>query len=160
MRPVTDYQRHRGTPPTLIGVGGIAWSGEVSTVYSTLLGSCIAVCLWDPQAMKGGITHFLLANAPEQPSDDTRYGDVAVPLLADSLCQVGCRFDRLQAIVAGGSDVLNNMKPIGTENTHFALAWLREKKIVIVRKDVGGGFARRVRFSPSTGVCEITSIVT
>jgi chemotaxis protein CheD len=154
----TDHQRPRGAPPTLIGVGGIAWSADPATVYSTLLGSCIAVCLFDQQALKGGITHFLLAEAPNKPSDDTRYGDVAVPLLADSLCQVGCSFARLKAIVAGGSDVLNNMKPIGTENTAYALAWLREKRVPIIRKDVGGGSARRVRFSPSTGVCEITTI--
>jgi chemotaxis protein CheD len=160
MRLATDYERRRRVPPMLIGVGGIAWSGDVSVTYSTLLGSCIAVCLWDQQAMKGGITHFLLAEAPEGSEDDTRYGDVAVPLLADSLCQVGCQFERLQAIVAGGSDVLNNMKPIGTENTAYALAWLRGKRVPIVRKDVGGGFARRVRFSPTTGVCEITSIAT
>lgn len=158
MRAISDYQPRGTTPPTLIGVGGIAWSGDPAVMYSTLLGSCIAVCLWDQQVMKGGLTHFLLASSPTEKSDDTRYGDVALPLLMDNLCSVGCEKHRLRSIVAGGADLLSNMHPIGTENTDFALEWLRRQAIPILRKDFGGNTARRVRFSPSTGVCEITTI--
>lgn len=158
MTPLTDFQPRYGPPPTLIGVGGIAWSGDPAVTYSTLLGSCIAVCLWDPQVLKGGMTHFLLAKSPEPKSDDTRYGDVALPLLRDILCSVGCARHRIRSIVAGGSDLLSNMHPIGTENTDFALEWLRTERIPILKKDFGGSSARRVRFNPSTGLTEITSI--
>ncbi|NNU16310.1 chemotaxis protein CheD [Parvularcula sp. ZS-1/3] len=158
MRAVSDYAPRPGPPPTLIGIGGIAWSGDPSVCYSTLLGSCIAVCLWDPMACKGGITHFLLAEAPSDKADDTRYGTVALPLLAMNLAAVGCDRQRFRAIVAGGSDLLSNMKPIGTENSEYALEWLRQERIQIVQKDFGGSNARRVRFHPSTGVCEITTI--
>ncbi|GGY39294.1 chemotaxis protein CheD [Parvularcula lutaonensis] len=158
MRPVSDYARAGRRPPTLIGVGGIAWSGDSAVVYSTLLGSCIAVCLWDKMAMKGGLIHFLLAKAPSEDCDDTRYGEVSLPLLVNNLCAVGCMKHRLQAIVAGGADLLSNMQPIGTENTEFALEWLRKAGIPIIKKDYGGSNARRVRFYPTTGLCEITTI--
>lgn len=151
--------RRPGPPPTLIGVGGIAWSDDPAVVYSTLLGSCIAVCLWDPQMLKGGMVHFLLAEAPTPQSSDTRYGSVALPLLLRNLMTVGCAKPRLRAIIAGGSDVLAHMQPIGTENKDYALAWLRREAIPIVQKDFGGSSPRRVRFSPSTGLCEITQIV-
>lgn len=158
MMAASDYARRTGPPPTLIGIGGIAWSGDPAVTYSTLLGSCIAVCFWDPVAMKGGLTHFLLAKTPGAEKDDTRYGEVAIPLLADNLCAVGCRRERLQAIVAGGADLLSNMHPIGTENTEYALDWLRRNRMPIVKKDFGGTSARRVRFNPSTGDCVITTI--
>lgn len=144
--------------PTLIGVGGIAWSGDPAVVYSTLLGSCIAVCMWDPAIAKGGMNHFLLASAPAPASTDTRYGEVSLPLMRQNLCAVGCDKHRMRAIVAGGADLLSSMRPIGTENTDFAIAWLRSEGIQIVHKDVGGTIARRVRFSPSTGVCEVTKV--
>ena len=158
MRAISDYAPAGRRPPTLIGVGGVAWSGDPAVVYSTLLGSCIAVCLWDNMAMKGGLNHFLLAKTPNENCDDTRYGEVSLPLLLKSLCSVGCKHHRLQAIVAGGADLLSNMQPIGTENTQFALEWLREQNIPIIKKDFGGANARRVRFYPTTGLCEITTI--
>lgn len=159
MRTAAEPAPRPAAPPTLIGVGGIAWSGDPSVVYSTLLGSCIAVCLWDSGALKGGLTHFLLARSPSEKCNDTRYGEVALPLLADNLCAAGCRLQRLHATVAGGSDLLSNMHPIGTENTEFALEWLRAQTIPIIKKDFGGAHARRVRFYPSTGVCEVTTII-
>jgi chemotaxis protein CheD len=150
--------RARTAPPVLIGVGGVAWTGDRGVVYSTLLGSCIAVCLHDGETGKGGMIHFLLARAPSENTSDTRYGDVALPLLVNNLVRVGCAPERLKAIVTGGADVLSNMTPIGTENTSFALGWLRERDLTIVKKDLGGTDARRVRFVPSTGDSVITVI--
>ena len=147
-----------GEKPTLIGIGGFAWSGDPAVTYSTLLGSCIAVCLHDPAMAKGGIIHFLLGEAPSPESDDLRYGDVALRVLTRSLGQLGCRMDRMQATVAGGGDLVANMKKIGTENADFALHWLRSREIEIIRKDLGGSCARRVRFVPSTGACSINLI--
>lgn len=149
---------HEARTPTLVGIGGIAWSGDPAVVYSTLLGSCIAVCLWDPVAGKGGINHFLLAEAPAPGGNDTRYGEIALPLLRDNLCAVGCQRVRLRAILAGGADLLSNMQPIGTENTVYARLWLQQQGIPIAHEDVGGVIARRVRFSPSTGICEVTRV--
>ncbi|MEE4210235.1 MAG: chemotaxis protein CheD [Parvularcula sp.] len=148
----------RAAPPVLIGVGSVAWTGDRSVVYTTLLGSCIAVCLHDDVAHKGGMLHFLLAKAPAQGSGDTRYGDVALPLLLHNLLRVGCQLERMTAVVAGGADVLSNLTPIGTENTQFALAWLREQGLQITKKDLGGKEARRVRFVPSTGTVSISVV--
>lgn len=150
----------RQRPPTLIGIGGLAWSGDPSIVYSTLLGSCIAVCLYDPVACKGGLNHFLLAKAPPGEDCDTRYGDIALPLLMKNLCAVGCDRSRLNAVVAGGSDILSNIHPIGTENGKFALDWVKSKEINIVHQDVGGRDPRRVRFLPTTGEYRIQHVET
>ncbi|MEM1380915.1 MAG: chemotaxis protein CheD [Pseudomonadota bacterium] len=104
------------------------------------------------------MNHFLLAEAPSEGSTDTRYGAVSLPLLRQNLCAVGCQKARLKAVVAGGSDLLSNMRAIGTENARFALDWLAQDGIVVEREDIGSARARRVRFSPSSGVCEIIHV--
>ncbi|MEM9838438.1 MAG: chemotaxis protein CheD [Pseudomonadota bacterium] len=158
MTQMVAYAQRPARAPTLIGVGGVAWSGDPAVVYSTLLGSCIAVCMWDPTIGKGGINHFLLATGPTPRGTDTRYGEISLPLLRQNLCAVGCNKSNMRAIVAGGADLLSSMRPIGTENTDYAVAWLRSEGIQIVQKDVGGTNARRVRFLPSTGQCQITQV--
>jgi chemotaxis protein CheD len=158
MNPALEPGFAPARSPTLIGVGGVAWTGDPRTVYSTLLGSCIAVCFFDPVAERGGMNHFLLAEAPSPQSADTRYGEVSLRVLVDTLCMAGCRRERLRAVVAGGADLLSNMKPIGTENSEFALAWLRREGITISDKNYGGTKARRVRFVPTTGQCQITQV--
>ncbi|NRA30168.1 MAG: chemotaxis protein CheD [Parvularculaceae bacterium] len=150
----------RRRPPTLIGIGGLAWSGDPGVVYSTLLGSCIAFCLYDPVAGKGGLNHFLLAHAPQGEDCDTRYGTIALPPLVNNLCAVGCDRSRLEAVVAGGSDILSNIHPIGTENAKFALEWVKEQGIKLVHQDVGGRDPRRVRFLPTTGEYRIQHVET
>jgi len=152
-----SYSRSR-RPPTLIGVGGIAWSGDPGVMYSTLLGSCIAVCLYDPMRGTGGLNHYLLAKAPPAEETDTRYGTISLPLLVNNLCAVGCQRDRLQAIVAGGANILSNIHPIGSENSDYAIQWLRSENIEIIKKDIGSNEARRVRFHPSSGECEIIHV--
>lgn len=144
--------------PTLIGIGALAWSASPYCQYSTLLGSCIAVCLWDPIAAVGGINHFLLAEAPANEQSDNRYGSVSLPVLVGNLVAAGCVHERLRAIVAGGADMLSDMHPIGSENTAFALDWLRREGILIEKKDVGGSCARRVRFNPTEGVFQSVTI--
>lgn len=158
MTACAPFVAGKARPPQLVGIGGIAWSGDPAVTYSTLLGSCIAICMWDPIAGKGGLIHFLLARAPTGETHDTRYGEVAMPLLVRNLCAVGCSRERLQVTVAGGADVLSNMQQIGTENTAYALEWLRNEGFQIVQKDFGGTTARRVRFNPSTGQCLIQQI--
>ena len=39
-----------------------AWAVERERPLSTLLGSCVAVCMFDLQARVGGINHFMLPN--------------------------------------------------------------------------------------------------
>lgn len=37
-----------------------SWAIEPERPLSTLLGSCVAVCLFDPQSGLGGLNHFML----------------------------------------------------------------------------------------------------
>src|SRR5258708_22985308 len=69
----------------------------------TILGSCVAVCLWDSHQHIGGMNHFLLPASSEGHPATTRFADVATKTLLDKLRALGCRVPYLQAKIFSGS---------------------------------------------------------
>jgi chemotaxis protein CheD len=118
----------------------------------TLLGSCVAACLFDPVARLGGMNHFML---PGEPTDGTcaRYGANAMELLINDLLKGGARRQRLQAKVFGGGNVLSGFHtdPIGTRNAQFVLDYLKAERIPVLAQDLGDTQARKVGFFAQTG---------
>jgi len=47
---------------------GTVFAAREPTVIETLLGSCVAVCLWDPETRVGGMNHFLLRTRRTTPA--------------------------------------------------------------------------------------------
>ncbi|ORE88883.1 chemoreceptor glutamine deamidase CheD [Oceanococcus atlanticus] len=120
----------------------------------TLLGSCVAACIHDPQRRIGGMNHFLL---PQNRMDDglagARYGVHAMELLINGLLQLGARREALEAKVFGGGNVARRMTRslIGQQNAHFVLAFLERERIRVTAQDMGGDSPRRIHFFPQTG---------
>ena len=122
--------------------------------FSTVLGSCVATCLYDPQAEVGGMNHFLLAEPPAshpRSEIDEHYGVYLMELLVNQMLGVGARKSRLRAHLYGGANVNRNMMRIGTANAEFAQAFLQREGIMVMREDLGGTSARRVDFRPASG---------
>lgn len=128
---------------------------------STVLGSCVAVCMRDPVTGAGGMNHFMLPNAAEPALAATpaalRYGPNAMNALITSLCAAGARLERLEAKVFGGGQVLASLSQsrIGAANIECALGDLAARGIPIVAQDVGGGWPRRVHYRPATGQARV-----
>lgn len=120
-------------------------------VIMTVLGSCIAACLWDTRARVGGMNHFML------PDGDTdgggRYGSYAMELLINELIKAGARRETLQAKVFGGGQVMHTFSAmnVGESNTRFVVDYLQTERIPIVSKDVLDIHPRKVCFFPVTG---------
>lgn len=117
---------------------------------TTILGSCVAVCLWDSEARVGGINHFLL---PEGVPASPRFGASAVPLLVTSVLEQGARRAELRARVIGGACVIDAFRatPLGTRNVEMARSRLQAELIPIVGEDVGGDVGRKLVFEVQTG---------
>ncbi len=144
------------TPPDRITVmqGQAVVSGELGTEMSTVLGSCVALCLFDPEARLGGMNHFLLAEPPATSSNtsvDEFYGTYLMELLVNQMLGKGARKSRLKAHLYGGANVNRNMMRIGTANADFARSFVQREGIELVRSDLGGNNARRVDFRPASG---------
>ncbi|HMA15647.1 MAG TPA: chemoreceptor glutamine deamidase CheD [Kiloniellaceae bacterium] len=119
----------------------------------TLLGSCVAACLYDPTPGLGGMNHFMLPGGNGDDGNSARYGANAMELLINDLLKRGARRQRLQAKVFGGGNVLSGFHndPIGTRNAHFVLDYLDAEKIPVLAQDLGDNQARKVCFFPRTG---------
>ena len=126
-------------------------------VLTTLLGSCVAACLYDVQAQVAGMNHFLLPvqRVPEiRPlgADQMgRYGIDAMELLINSMLKQGAAKARLRAKVFGGASLLVPhgdipVQAIGASNIRFIHEFLKVEGIPIESEDLGGSLGRVIQF--------------
>lgn len=126
-------------------------SNDPHEVLSTLLGSCVATCLFDPIAGIGGMNHFLLPGRANENEKEFRYGLYAMELLINALLKAGAQKQRLEAKLFGGAMMHDGLGQIGESNGAFALDYLRSEEIRCVSSSLGGVQARKIRFTPATG---------
>lgn len=128
-------------------------SAGPEVVLSTLLGSCVAMCLYDPIARAGGMNHFLLPGL-ETDDDGTsslRYGAHAMELLVNGLVAAGARRHQLRAKLFGGARMLAGLTDLGSRNAEFAEDYLRRENIAYTGGSLRGDRGRRIEFWPHTG---------
>lgn len=131
--------------------GGHAVSADDDVCMTTILGSCVAACMWDPDARVGGMNHFLLPEAPGGAPGDRRYGVQAMELLINGLLVRGAQRSQLRAKVFGGSRMREGMADIGARNAEFVRRFLKDEDIPVQGESLGGAAARRLQFWPTTG---------
>jgi chemotaxis protein CheD len=124
------------------------------TAITTVLGSCVSVCLFDPEARVGGMNHYLLPQQLER-ERNPRFGNVAVELLINDVVAKGGRRGNLRAKVFGGASVLEltrpGHRPLGEENVRLALRLLDSHAIPVIDGDVGGHRGRKLVFHTDEG---------
>lgn len=118
----------------------------------TVLGSCVAVCLFDPRARVGGMNHYLLPLEPTR-EGSTRFGNVALRKLLDEVLALGARRGELRAKVFGGASVVRVLegRTLGADNSELAFRLLRDAEIPVVEQDVGGRGGRKLVFHTDDG---------
>ena len=129
---------------------------------TTILGSCVSVCLFDSQARVAGLNHFLLPQAPRAGEASPRHGDVAIEVLVRRLLAIGASCDRLVAKLFGGANVLrafaDESRHIGAANVDLARSTLARYGIPIGAEDVGGTRGRKLVFSAPDGAAWVKVI--
>ena len=144
-----------------IGPGELHVSRDPDEAIVTVLGSCVAACLYDPVAGVGGMNHYMLPQ-PGTPGEAEsgswngaaarlRYGSAAMAELVERLQQLGARVDRMEAKLFGGARLGPENGMVGAGNARFAEAFLRRMGVVPLARELGGGWARRVAFHAATG---------
>lgn len=134
--------------------GEVKVSADPAVEFTTVLGSCVATCLFDPQARVGGMNHFLLAEPPAHMSGmafDEHYGLFLMELLINQMLAAGALKSRMKARIYGGANLHAGMRQIGTVNAAFAQSFLAREGIPLMHEDLGGNSARRVHFLPALG---------
>lgn len=153
---MSHISAHKGPPITRITVmqGQARVSAGPRVELSTVLGSCVATCLYDPEIEVGGMNHFLLAEPPPGMTTgdfDEHYGVYLMELLINEMLAHGASKPRLRAHLYGGANLNSGLARIGTRNAEFARQFLSNERITVVREDLGGNQARRVDFRPAHG---------
>ena len=136
-----------------INPGG--WAVEFDRPISTILGSCVAVCLFEPKLKLGGMNHFLLPSKRTGVGDDTDVvlaGDYAMEVLVNAMLAKGAQKGRLVAKAFGGGNIVSSIRmAIGDRNAEFAAEWLEREGIPLLASDFGGPWSRKVIWVPNTG---------
>lgn len=129
---------------------------------TTILGSCVAVGLWDPVSKVGGLNHFLLPHYTEDGMSSPRFGNVAVKKLIDALVDAGARKKHLKAKLFGGACVLQAFRKggvhLGTRNVQVARELLAEEGIPVCAEDVEGERGRKLIFQTHDGTAWVRSL--
>lgn len=132
------------------------WCCERDRPISTLLGSCVAVCLFDTALPIAGMNHFMLPQMNNRrPSDDDILlaGDACMEALLNGLLGRGAARHRIKAKAFGGAAILegNQSLSIGKRNADFAREWLERERIPLLASDFLGPWSRKVLLVPKNG---------
>lgn len=163
---ILEYCEHRPLVRRTIMPGEHAVSWEPAEI-STLLGSCVAACIWDSHRRIGGMNHFMLPDVPVSHQTNTsdasrplRYGLYAMERLINDLLVMGAKRENLVAKVFGGANISGALGEhnIGRRNSEFVLEFLKKDQIKIGAVDMGGIHSRRVKFYTDSGKVRVFGV--
>ena len=139
--------------PRVYLLPGALHCDDAPSLVTTVLGSCVAVCLSDPSRGISGINHFVLPRSLGN-SANLRYGDVSIERLVEAMLRLGSRVEHLQAKVFGGAAVLPTSSidmNIGAQNVGVAIERLTSLAIPIIARRTGGRSGMAVKLFTTTG---------
>ncbi|WP_187429702.1 Chemoreceptor glutamine deamidase CheD [Roseobacter fucihabitans] len=131
--------------------GEQAVSNDPDFVISTLLGSCVSCCLWDPDSQVGGMNHMLLTTSSAENGVCNLVGINAMELLINEIQKKGGQRNRLRAKAFGGAQMVSGLSEIGRQNSEFILRFLQQEGIQCEGHSLGGETARHIMFWPASG---------
>ena len=129
-------------------------------MITTVLGSCIAVCVRDPVLGIGGMNHFMLPMISSYTGDHNskllsvagRYGNVAMEKLINCILQNGGNRFNLEFKIFGGARVLDIDSDVGNRNIMFITEYLQHENYIVQAHDLGGPHPRKINYFPDTGI--------
>ncbi|AUX38683.1 chemotaxis protein CheD [Sorangium cellulosum] len=134
---------------------GQLFASSEPTSVTTIVGSCVAICLWDATTGVGGMNHYVLPECPSPGMASARFADTACRCLLERLRELGISTRALQAHIVGGACLISAFRERGThlgaQNVRAGLAFLRAEGIQIAQMDTGGTRGRKLVFRTSDG---------
>jgi chemotaxis protein CheD len=119
---------------------------------TTILGSCVAVCIFDPLLAIGGINHYILPLWNGVGLESPKYGNIAIEKLIIKLVLNGSNRKNLRAKIFGGSEMMQYRSYlVGKRNIEIAEEMLKGEGIPILASSVGGKLGRKIIFNTETG---------
>lgn len=138
---------------------------EEGVLITVGLGSCVGIALYDPFARVAGLAHILLSDSTQfrNNTNPAKFADTAIPVLIREMVSTGARVNRLNAKIAGGSQLFSFEKSVisvGEKNIQAVRRTLTDLHIPVVGEDVGGRSGRTMKFYVEDGRVVVTTVGT
>jgi chemotaxis protein CheD len=157
IKPAQVYLPSEATEGLYLHPGHLQLS-EKATTITTVVGSCVSVCLWDRVSKVAGMNHFVLPSAMGGTSN-LRHGDFAMGALIERLVANGAAERTLRARLFGGSCVIDAFRAtgsdLGSKNVTVARRVLAQHHIPVLQEDVGGNRGRKLVFHTDDGTVTV-----
>ena len=140
---------------------------QTHEAITTILGSCVAACIRDPNTLVGGMNHFMLPDshpettaAPENMSEAARYGAWAMEYLINAVLKQGALRQNLEIKIFGGARIISAMTQynVAAKNVEFICNYLQREGLPIAGQDLGGEHPRKIIYFPQTGLVKVREL--
>jgi chemotaxis protein CheD len=145
MSKISDGQYREQCEKYHLHPGFIYVSGK-PTIITTVLGSCISLCLHDRRLKIGGMNHYIFPRVTGSDDHTARYGTAALPALLKTFKEFGSRREDLVAHIIGGAwlEVSDGSRQIANENCKLAIDFCSRNGIRVLSENTGGTMGRKV----------------
>ncbi|MDL2252703.1 chemotaxis protein CheD [Ruminococcaceae bacterium OttesenSCG-928-I18] len=147
-----------------VGIADLNVVRSPDTLVTFALGSCVGICLFDPNVKAAGLSHILLPNSAQIPGNNTpmKFADTAIPMLVKKMEALGANPSRMKAKIAGGAQMFASMSNasianIGARNVEAVKATLQRLRIPIITADTGENYGRTLYFNADDFMMTIRS---
>ncbi len=140
---------------------GMLFADREEYEVTTILGSCVSVCLWDPHLQIGGINHYLLPLWNGEGLPSPKYGNIAIQKLIEKMLTFGAKRANLKAKMFGGASVLESvggLLNVGERNIMVGEDILKEERIPVMSFDLGGNLGRKLLYNTKNGTILLRKI--
>jgi chemotaxis protein CheD len=130
------------------------WISKDPQWVTTVLGSCVSICLFDKKKCIGGINHYMLPYWNGEGLESPKYGNVAIFQLYKKMLELGVKKEDIVCKIFGGAEVLGEQSSVfnvGKRNIEVANKIIQEMGIPVVSSSTGGKQGRKIHFNTGTG---------
>lgn len=130
------------------------WISKEPQWVTTILGSCVSVCLYDKKKCIGGINHFMLPYWNGEGLESPRFGNVAISQLFQKMLESGAKREDMICKIFGGAEVLSEQSSVfnvGLRNVELAFHAISDIGLPVVNSSTGGKQGRKIHFNTGTG---------
>jgi chemotaxis protein CheD len=134
---------------------GECYASERPATVSMVLGSCVAVIMFNARMKVGAICHAVLPVCHSNDGNDCRYVDSSILCMIRKLERMGIRREEIEVKLLGGADVIEctdgNGISVGRQNIETALKTIEKENLRLEASDIGGKQGRKIHFNTSNG---------
>ncbi|NLK62150.1 MAG: chemotaxis protein CheD [Fusobacteria bacterium] len=127
-------------------------------IIETVLGSCVALCLWDKINKIGAMNHYIYPECNDIKKQTAKYGNVSLNHMIKMYIKDGGILDNTIAYAFGGAKNIYLSSLVGDSNVEIVNRVLGKYQIKLSAYDFGGIRGRKVTFNTENGEYKIDVI--